>query len=232
MNKHQNIAIIPARGGSKRIPKKNIKAFFGKPILAYSIETALKSGLFDEVMVSTDDEEIAKIARQYGAKVPFMRSKDKSDDFATLSDVISEVLKDYKDKLNRQFEHICCLLPTAPFIDENDLKKAYNKLNSNHIEAVFPLVRFSYPIQRALKIENNFVKMIWPENKNKRSQDLEPAFHDSGLFYWIKNESFQREKTLWTDKTAFIELPQHKVQDIDTNDDWKMAELKYKLLNG
>ena len=226
--KNKNIAIIPARGGSKRIPKKNIKNFFGKPIIAYSIEAALQSGLFDEVMVSTDDKNIAEIALKYGAKVPFYRSSKTANDFATLADVVAEVIAQYQ-KNNQEFEHICCLLATAPFIQTEDLKKSYQKMKKNNFDGIFPVVRYSFPIQRALQFNHEKIQMIWPENKNKRSQDLEPSFHDAGLFYWIKTKVFLQKKTMWTDQTSAIEIPETKAQDIDTEEDWKIAELKYKL---
>jgi len=167
----RNIAIIPARGGSKRIPKKNIKHFLGKPIIAYSIEAALQSNLFDEVMVSTDDMEIAEIAQKYGAKVPFLRTKKTADDYATITDVIIEVLANYQQQ-NIVYDHVCCLLATAPFVTENDLIDSYKKLNSNNFDAVFPVVRYSFPIQRAMQFEGEQIKMIWSKNMNKRSQDL------------------------------------------------------------
>ncbi len=227
----KNIAIIPARGGSKRIPKKNIKNFLGKPIIAYSIETALQSDLFDEVMVSTDDKEIAEIAIKYGAKVPFFRSQKTSDDFATLSDVVFEVIQTYKNKKQTEFENICCILPTAPFIKIEDLKKSYNKLIASSFDSVFPVVKFNFPIQRAMQFNGEKIQMIWTENLNKRSQDLPGSFHDAGLFYWIKSQVFLKEKKLWTNNTSAIIIDSQKAQDIDTFDDWKIAELKYKILN-
>jgi len=227
--KQKKIAIIPARSGSKRIPHKNIKDFLGKPIIAYSIETALQSGLFDEVMVSTDDEQIAKIARKYGAKVPFLRSPETSDDYATLSDVILEVINNYDEKYNIKFDNICCLLATAPFVETSDLETAYQKLLRQNFDAVFPIVKYGFPIQRALKLNNHTIEMFWPENKNKRSQDLEPAYHDAGLFYWIKNDAFINQKTLWPQNTAGMKISRFKAQDIDTPEDWLLAELKYKL---
>ncbi len=227
--KQKNIAIIPARSGSKRIPHKNIKNFLGKPIIAYSIEVALQSGLFDEVMVSTDDIHIADVARKYGAKVPFLRSPETSDDHAVLSDVILEVINNYSRKLNTRFDNICCLLATAPFIETSDLEIAFQKLQQTNIDAVFPIVKYDFPIQRALKLVNHKVEMIWPENKNKRSQDLEPAYHDAGMFYWITSEAFINQKTLWTKNTAGIEISSFKAQDIDTHEDWLLAELKYRL---
>lgn len=229
--KLKNIAIIPARSGSKRIPHKNVKNFLGKPVIAYSIKTAIDSGLFDEIMVSTDSENIAEIALKYGAKIPFLRTQNTAGDHATLSDVILEVLTNYNEKFNLKFDNICCLLATAPLVKPKDLKISYNKLLKQDIDAVFPIVKYDYPIQRALKLENQKIKMIWPENKNKRSQDLEPAYHDAGLFYWIKNNIFIEQKTLWPPQTVGIEISRLAAQDIDTPEDWILAELKYKLRN-
>ena len=189
-----NLAIIPARGGSKRIPRKNIKLFLGKPIIAYSIEAALKSELFEEVMVSTDDEEIAKIASDYGAKVPFLRNNDTANDFAVLADVVQEVVSNYK-KQKKIFDNICCILPTAPFVKSNKIIEAYKKLTDNKFDSVFPVLEYSFPIQRSLKINDDKVAMVWGENLNARSQDLEPRFHDAGQFYWLKISSFLREKS-------------------------------------
>ncbi|MBN2669473.1 MAG: pseudaminic acid cytidylyltransferase [Bacteroidales bacterium] len=223
-----NIAIIPARGGSKRIPRKNIKRFLGKPIIAYSIEAALNSGLFDEVMVSTDDIEIAEIAKQYGAKVPFFRNKETANDYAGLAEVVIEVLNKYKEQ-KIVFDNVCCILATAPFIEKEDLKNSFEKLNK--FDSVFPVVRYSFPIQRAMQFKDETINMIWPENMSKRSQDLQASFHDAGLFYWTKTDVIYRQKKLWTDNTTAIEIDESKAQDIDTENDWKMAELKYKMLN-
>ena len=229
MNKQKNIAIIPARGGSKRIPRKNIKDFIGKPIIAYSIEAALKSNLFDEVMVSTDDEEIAKVARKYGAKVPFIRSADNANDFATLSDVLIEVINQYKKKDNN-FKNICCILPTAPLISANRITEAYNKFINEKLDSICPVVEFSYPILRALEIsEKNKLRMIWPEHLLTRSQDLNPAFHDAGLFYWIRKNALLRENTLFCKNGSALVLPETEVQDIDSLSDWKLAEFKYEF---
>jgi N-acylneuraminate cytidylyltransferase len=228
--KIRNIAIIPARGGSKRIPKKNIKDFLGKPIIAYSIEAALNSDLFDEVMVSTDDKEIANIATHYGAKVPFYRNKETANDYAGISDVILEVIEQYNTK-NIFFENVCCILATAPFITKDDLIKSFAKLENDGFDAVFPVVRYGFPIQRAMQFEGDKIKMIWPGNMLKRSQDLTPSYHDAGLFYWIKTDVLLKTKKIWTDNTTAIEIDEQKAHDIDTVDDWRMAELKYKLLN-
>jgi len=224
-----NIAIITARGGSKRIPRKNIKDFLGKPIIAYSIETALNSGLFDYVMVSTDDDEIAEVSRHYGAEIPFSRSKQNSDDYAGTADVILEVLNDLQ-KTGKQFDNVCCMYPTAPFITKQTLNESYQLLISKKYDSVFPVCKFSYPIQRALEIESTKTKMVWEENLSKRSQDLEPRYHDAGQFYWLNIQIFLREKKLFTNNTGSIILDELQVQDIDNETDWKLSELKYKLI--
>lgn len=225
-----NIAIIPARGGSKRIPRKNIKDFFGKPIIAYSIEAALYSGLFEEVMVSTDDEEIAKIAVKYGAKVPFMRSITNSDDYATTMDVINEVLKNYTEKQERNFQYACCIYPTAPLLQIKHLQEGFSKLIKHKFTSVFPVVAFSYPVWRGLAIaDNGTTSMIWPEFLNSRSQDLQPVYHDAGQWYWFNNENLKNWN--WPENSGTILLHEEYVQDIDTITDWNLTEMKYTLLN-
>ena len=227
-----NLAIIPARGGSKRIPRKNIKSFLGKPIIAYSIEAAMDSGLFDEVMVSTDDEEIAEIAREYGATVPFFRSEKTSDDYATTADVIEEVLLSYREK-GIEFDLACCIYPTAPLISSENLIASFNLLKSQSFDTVFPVVQYSYPIQRALKVgEQKKMSLFFEANKNSRSQDLEESYHDAGQFYSFSVTDFLKDKELWTKNTGVIVLNELKVQDIDTLTDWKLAELKYGLIQG
>ena len=224
------IAIIPARGGSKRIPRKNIKNFCGKPIIAYSIEAALRAELFDEVMVSTDDAQIAEIAKEYGASVPFLRSPETANDFAILKDVLTEVIKEYRKK-GKTFALVCCILPTAPLIDADDIVKSHEILVREQCVSVVPVVKYSYTIFRSLKIENGKLVMNWPENYSKRSQDFPDAYHDAGLFYWYSKEYFE-EKSAGFGAVAYpYILNEAKVQDIDTADDWKMAEIKYKLLN-
>ena len=223
------ICIIPARGGSKRIPRKNIKEFLGKPIIAYSIEAAFKSKLFDEVMVSTDDPEIAKIAKAYGANVPFMRSKQNSDDFATTYVVIEEVLKEYR-KHGSEFEICCCLYSTAPFVTDKKLKKAFDIIQNNEVEAVYTVLPYSYPIQRSLsEDENGFLRMNWKENQTKRSQDLMQNFHDAGQFYFYNSNAFLEKKGVFNMDSKYVLLSELEAQDIDTEIDWKLAELKYKL---
>lgn len=225
------LAIIPARGGSKRIPHKNIKPFLGRPIIAYSIEAALGTGLFEEVMVSTDDTEIAEIARQEGASVPFLRSTENANDYATLADVLVEVVNVYKERGN-EFDLICCLLPTAPLISFEDVRSAYDQLVMSTFDSICPVVAFSYPILRSLSIdEKGNLNMNWPEYRFSRSQDLRPAYHDSGTFYWIKTSSLLKDKKLLGENGTAIVLDEFRVQDIDTDTDWALAEMKYKLLH-
>lgn len=225
-----NLAIIPARGGSKRIPRKNIKNFLGKPIIAYSIEAALMSGLFNEVMVSTDDEEIATIAKSYGASVPFYRTAQNANDHSTTVDVIDEVLEKYKSA-DKSFLNACCIYPTAPLISDNRLKEGYAKLINDKRSSVFPIAVFSYPIWRGLrKSENGKVNVVWPEYLNSRSQDLEEIYHDAGQWYWFNIEAFQNEKKLFTENTTSILLDPLEVQDIDNLGDWNIAEIKYEYL--
>ena len=225
-----NLCIIPARGGSKRIPRKNIKSFLGEPIIAYSIKVALKSGLFNQVMVSTDDSEIAEISKKYGAKIPFMRSIDNSNDFASTIEVIIEVIEKY-ESLGYSFDKVCCIYPTAPLISEERLTEGYRKIETEKLDSVFPVVSFSYPIWRGLRFsEDGLIHMIWPEFNNKRSQDLEASYHDAGQWYWMSVESVKNKKTLFTDNTSSIVLNQLEVQDIDNIDDWEIAELKYERI--
>ena len=223
----KTIAIITARGRSKRIPRKNIKDFYGQPIIKYSIDAAINAGCFDEVMVSTDDQEIAEISKKFGAKVPFFRSEKTSNDFASTSDVIEEVLIEYQ-KLGKNFDYACCIYPTAPFINPQKLQKGFQLLKETGADSIIPIVKFSYPIQRALKIENNKLEMICPENLNKRSQDLISAYHDVGQFYWINVQKFLKTKTILSRYTLPLEIPESEVQDIDNEEDWKLAEIKYK----
>jgi len=225
-----NIAIITARGGSKRIPKKNIKEFCGKPIICYSIEAAVNSGAFEEVMVSTDDTEIAEISIKYGAKVPFMRSKETSGDYSVTADVIKEVLLKYQES-NSIFDYFCCIYPTAPFVTAERLKDAMGLLISSNADSLLPVVKYSFPPQRSVVIKDGLAVMKWPENMNTRSQDLEAFYHDSGQFYVMKSSVFMERNKLITDKTIPLILPETEVQDIDTLDDWAIAEMKYKIIN-
>ena len=225
----KNVAIITARGGSKRIPKKNIKEFCGKPIIAYSIEAALNSGIFDEVMVSPDSEEIADIAKQYGASVPFLRSEATANDFATTYDVIEEVINEYK-KLGKNYDKLCCIYPCVPFLSSKTLKNSWDLFQTSRADALQPVCRYPAPIEWAMKIENN---MLVPNDRaalNIRSQDLTPKYYDVGMFYFCDIEVMFKEHTLVPVKTAAYIIDEMECQDIDTPEDWVNAEMKYKIL--
>lgn len=222
------IAIITARGGSKRIPKKNIKDFCGRPIIEYSIEAALKSGVFNEVMVSTDSEEIAEIACKAGASVPFLRSELTSNDYATTRDVLFEVLRRYLE-MNCTFEVMSCIYPTAPFVTPQRLVEAYELLIKTGADSVIPVVQYSYPPQRGMILCDGLLKYQFPEYINSRSQDLDPIYHDSGQFYFYKLNS---DIEFNSNTFAPIIIPEMEVQDIDTESDWRIAEMKYKILKG
>lgn len=225
----KNIAIIPARGGSKRIPRKNIKLFHGKPLIAYSIQIAIQSGLFEKVIVSTDDEEIANIAKDYGADVPFLRPKELSDDFTVTADVIKHALN-WLTNIGEQYDYLCTIYATAPLLQEKFLQEGFKKLkNSNAINA-FACCSMPFPIQRCFKItKNGRCEMFWPENYNKRSQDFEPSYQDAGQFYWTKLGIKSNELMFGKDSIAII-LPRYYVQDIDTLEDWKIAEYMYEII--
>ena len=224
-----SIAIITARGGSKRIPRKNIKEFCGGPILAYSIETALEAGIFDEVMVSTDDEEIADIALKYGAAVPFMRSGEAADDFATTTDVLLEVLENYRHS-GREFDELCCIYPTAPFVTAGRLREALQRLEATQAESVFTVLPFSFPPQRGLVLKDGRIQFQYPEYAQTRSQDLDVIYHDAGQFYCVNVDAFMRERVLIMEEAVPVILSELEAQDIDNESDWKLAEMKYKLL--
>lgn len=225
----RTLAIIPARGGSKRILRKNIKNFLGKPIINYSIDTAIRSDLFDEVMVSTDDVEIAKIAKDCGANVPFMRSEFTASDTATTVDVLLEVLENYRKK-GVFFKYACCVYPTAPFLSKYRLLNAFSKLKNLQLDTVIPVTAFSYPIQRALYFDEEKLSMIQPDMVSVRSQDLSTAYHDCGQFYWFDVKKLMETKTLFSNNTGAIVIPELEVQDIDQESDWRMAEIKYRML--
>jgi pseudaminic acid cytidylyltransferase len=223
------VAIITARGGSRRIPRKNIRDFLGKPILGYPIAAVMESGCFEEVMVSTDDAEIAEIARRFGASVPFMRSAKTSDDFAATADVLREVLAEFAQR-GREFEAACCIYPTAALMTPERLRQGKRTLeNDATIDSVAPVLRFGYPIQRALKIENTRLSMISPEYMNSRSQDLMPAYHDAGQWYWLRTAAFLRTGKIFGDCCAPVILDETEAQDIDNEEDWRLAEMKYQL---
>ena len=226
----KTIAIITARGGSKRIPHKNIKPFNGKPIISYTIEAAIASEIFDTVMVSTDDESIAKISKEYGAEIPFFRSEATSNDFATTRDVLLEVLDEYK-KRGKEYDYMAGLYPTNPFITPKKLQEAFDILVKNNAVEVLPVVRFSYPPQRAFVMgENNRLRYKWTEFINSRSQDLEAFYHDAGQFYFYNVPEYLKKDGRISEDIYPIILPESEVQDIDNEEDWKMAEFKYEYL--
>lgn len=226
------VAIIPARGGSKRIPRKNIRDFRGRPMLAWSIRAALDSELFDEVMVTTDDPEIADAAQREGASVPFLRSKQTSNDYATTADVLREVLDVY-EIAGRSFDVGCCLYATAPLTNAADLQEGHRQLLAGSYAAVMPVALFSYPIWRSLgRSADGRVSLNFPEHLNARSQDLPAAYHDAGQWYWFDVPTFRREGALIGPNTGSIVLSEMRVQDIDNEDDWSLAELKHEKLFG
>ena len=225
----KQIAIITARGGSKRIPRKNIRDFCGKPMICHSIEAALAASCFDTVMVSTDDEEIAEIAKKAGADVPFMRSKEASDDFATTADVLFEVFAAYEAQ-GTAFDTGCCIYPTAPFVTAEKLREGMKRLTESTADALIPVVRFSYPPQRALAIENDRLLVLHPDNLNTRSQDLVPQYHDAGQFYCFRVANFLRNRHMMAGYVLPFEVPETEVQDIDNETDWQLAEMKYRMM--
>jgi pseudaminic acid cytidylyltransferase len=224
------LAIIPARGGSKRIPKKNIKDFLGKPIISYSIQAAIDAGLFNEIMVSTDDKEIAEISLLYGASVPFYRSESNSNDFATTFDVIEEVTLEYK-KNGKEYDYVCCIYPCAPFCSSLNLRLAFELLKKSDFDSVFPVVSFNTPIQKSLKTINQRIEMNFPEFRNYRSQDLPISYFDAGQFYWLNVKNILKNKMIFSENSGCIILDELNAQDIDNEIDWKIAELKYSLKN-
>lgn len=222
------VAIIPARGGSKRIPRKNIKVFCGKPMIAWSIEAALKSGCFEHVIVSTDDQEIAAVARKYGAEVPFIRPAELSDDHSGTTAVIKHAIQSLQ-RCGDKIDYACCIYATAPFVSVNDLRAAWQRINGSEHDYAFSVTSYAFPIQRAIRItEQGTVAMFNPEHFITRSQDLEEAWHDAGQFYWGKAEAWLQEKPLFSDGTVPVKLPRHRVQDIDTEEDWLRAEWLFK----
>ena len=224
-----NICIIPARGGSKRIPKKNVKNFLGKPIIAYSIEAALKSGLFSEVMVSTDDFEIAEIAKSYGAKVPFYRTELLSDDYTPLRDVFLEVLREYH-KRGFAFLNFCGILPTAPLLTSEDLKRSYSLLGTD-AKAVMSVVEYDFPIERFLREKDGFLSIGDTDSYRKRSQDFPLNYHDAGQFYWANVEGYESLGSFFSLNAKAYKLNLNKAVDIDTMEDWEKAEIIYKYFN-
>lgn len=223
-------AIIPARGGSKRIPRKNVREFCGKPIIAWSIEAAHASGCFDRVIVSTDDDEIALVAERYGAEVPFRRPAELADDYAGTVPVIAHAIEWLESKGERP-EAVCCLYATAPFVQPGDIRRGQEALDSGDVDYTFSVTSYAFPIQRALRItESHRVAMFYPEYAETRSQDLDEAWHDAGLFYWGRNEAWLTNKPIMTSEAIPITLPRERVQDIDTPEDWRRAEWLFKAM--
>ena len=225
------LAVIPARGGSKRIPRKNIKEFHGQPMIAWSIQAALNSGCIDEVWVSTDDDEIAAIAQSYGAKIPFIRPANLSDDFATTADVMQHAVQAYQTQYQQLPNYVCCLYATAPFVQQQDLLKGFELIQTKSLNYVFSATSYPFPIQRAIKLDKDgAVNMFSPEHFNTRSQDLEEAWHDAGQFYWGRSEAWLSKARIFSPQSSTVALPRFRVQDIDTSEDWQRAELMAQLL--
>ena len=224
------LCVIPARGGSRRIPKKNIKMFCGKPIIQWSIEAALESNCFDRVIVSTDSEEISTISKALGAEVPFVRPSNLSDDFTATAPVINHAIQ-YMSQNFQSVELACCIYATAPFIEANYIQDGLRKIIENEANFSFSVTTFPFPIQRAIKLNNeNKSEMFFPENLNKRSQDLEDSYHDAGQFYWGKSSAWLEDKRMFEDNSIPIIIPRHKVQDIDNEEDWIRAEIMFKAI--
>lgn len=224
------IAIIPARGGSKRIPRKNIKLFCAKPMIAWSIEAALQSGCFDQVIVSTDDREIAEVARQYGATVPFMRPAELSDDHTGTVPVIQHAIE-WVNAQGQPVEQACCLYATAPFVSAEDINRGLDILDATQSDYAFSVTSYAFPIQRAIRLnDEGRVQMFNPEYFNIRSQDLEEAFHDAGQFYWGTADAWLQGRMIFGTGSVPVPLPRHRVQDIDTPEDWVRAEWLFKAM--
>ena len=224
------LCIIPARGGSKRIPRKNIKDFCGKPIICNPIEAALQAGCFDQVIVSTYDKEIAEVSQSFGAKVPFLRPLELSNDYTGTIPVIKHAIEWFEQRGEKPTE-VCCLYATAPFVQAQFINEAYDQLHQSQADYCFTVTSFGFPIKRAIKLtQEKRVEMFYPEHINSRSQDLEEAYHDAGQFYWGKAEAFKKQKPLFSKYAIAYILPRHFVQDIDTLEDWKRAELMYQVL--
>lgn len=224
------LAIIPARGGSKRIPRKNVKPFCGKPMIAWPIQAALESGCFDHVVVSTDDEEIARVAASHGAEVPFFRPAGLADDHTATRPVVIHAIRE-AEKLWGASDFVCCIYATSPFMTAADIRNGFEVLSGSDAEFAFAVTTFPYPIQRALKrTAGNRVAMFHPEHRLSRSQDLEEAYHDAGQFYWGRTRAFLEDRPTFSDAAIPIVLPRSRVQDIDTPEDWRRAELMFEAL--
>jgi pseudaminic acid cytidylyltransferase len=225
------LAIIPARGGSKRIPRKNIRSFCGRPMIAWSIQAACDSRCFDRIIVSTDDEEVAEVARTYGAEVPFKRPRELSDDYASTIPVIAHAIKWVNHHMD-EVKYACCIYATAPFVLTADLQHGLDLLEQSKGDYAFSVTNYPFPIQRAIRITtNNRVEMLYPENYNARSQDLEEAFHDAGQFYWGRSQAWLAGNPIFSNNSIALPLPHYRVQDIDTEEDWMRSELIFNAIN-
>lgn len=226
-----NLCVIPARGGSKRIPRKNIKQFCGKPLIVWSIEKAIESECFDKIIVSTDDIEIANIAKKYGAEVPFIRPRELSDDYTSTTEVISHAIK-FQIENSKRPSIVCCIYPTAPFVQTKDIKHGLEILKTSGVDYVFSVTTFAYPIHRSFRMtKDQKIEMFWPEYLNSRSQDLEEAWHDAGQFYWGITDAWLEKKSVIGKNSKPIRLPRYRVQDIDNYEDWERAEWLFKIIN-
>jgi pseudaminic acid cytidylyltransferase len=224
------LCVIPARGGSKRIPRKNIKRFCGQAMIGYSIKAALDSRCFDQVIVSTDDAEIAEVAKSFGASVPFVRPDELANDYTGTAPVIKHAIEWFDDQGQSPSE-VCCLYATAPFVQANAIRKAYNQMKQEQVDYCFTVTSFAFPIQRAIKVTTaNKIEMFYPKHLETRSQDLEESYHDAGQFYWGKAEAFKQQKPVFSKDASPYILPRYLVQDIDTLEDWARAEIMYKIL--
>ena len=223
------LCVIPARGGSKRIPGKNIKEFYGFPIIAYSIKAAISSQYFDKIIVSTDDQEIAEVAKLYGAEVPFIRPDELANDHATILPVVKHAIE-WFEKRGQSPKDVCCLFATAPFVSPDDIKKAYKQLKETQTDYCFTVTSAGFPIQRAFKLtQERRIKMLYPEFFESRSQDLEGVYHDAGQFYWGKSEAFKQLIPVFSEVATSYILPRYLVNDIDTEEDWARAEIMFRV---
>jgi len=225
-----SLCVIPARGGSKRIPRKNVREFCGQPMIAWSIEAALRSGCFERIIVSTDDPQIAEVARQYGASVPFMRPPELSDDYTGTVPVIRHALQRVREE-GSEPARVCCLYATAPFVRAEDLQRGFEVLDATACDYAFSVTSYAFPIQRAIRLAaDERVEMFHPEHLNTRSQDLEEAYHDAGQFYWGTAQAWDESRPIFSRASSAVLLPRHRVQDIDTDEDWQRAEWLFKAM--
>jgi pseudaminic acid cytidylyltransferase len=224
------VAVIPARGGSKRIPGKNIRPFCGRPMIAWPISEAIRSGCFDQVIVSTDCPKIAEVACAHGASAPFLRPADLSDDHTGTVPVIRHAVE-WLQSQDREPDEVCCIYATAPFVQAGDIRRGLCEITSKDFDYAFSVTSYAYPIQRALRlVDGGRLEMFWPENLNRRSQDLEEAYHDAGQFYWGRRSAWLAEAPIFAASSAPVVLPRHRVQDIDTEEDWERAEWLFRAM--